>query len=416
MKRARTAFLFGFSLAVVALASLAARNSSGTYSLPAGNPVTAGTTITTTWANTTLADISTELTNSLDRSGRGAMQAPLQCSNGTSSAPGLTFGSDPDSGLYRAGAGDIRMVVDATEVQKWTATTTTLPLGATLTQATTNAAAITATGNGTAAGVTSTGGSGGGSGVSGTGGATSGTGVIGTGGSTNGKGGAFTGTGTGVGVSGTGGTSNAAGGSFVGGVTNGHGVIATGTGTGYGVSAAGAYGIVATAAVSDGIWATGGPGEPGGRFTAGTTATASAPESALVLTNGYMNLQGTANPNSNVGFISKVTPKNIIKAWARFTLDSSTTPTLNDGFNISSVTVSGVNGTLTLVNPMTAGSYACTGSAQTSTLAYLVTIDSSAATVGFHLWGLASAGPSITQANMQTTTGPVLNIICVGSQ
>ena len=41
------------------------RNLSGTYTLPSGNPVTAGTTITTTWANNTLNDIATALTQSV---------------------------------------------------------------------------------------------------------------------------------------------------------------------------------------------------------------------------------------------------------------------------------------------------------------------------------------------------------------
>ena len=46
------------------------RNGSGTYSLPAGNPVVTGTTISSTWANTTLADISNALTGSLASDGQ----------------------------------------------------------------------------------------------------------------------------------------------------------------------------------------------------------------------------------------------------------------------------------------------------------------------------------------------------------
>lgn len=46
------------------------RNGSGTYSLPAGNPVVTGTTISTTWANNTLTDISTALTNSVASDGQ----------------------------------------------------------------------------------------------------------------------------------------------------------------------------------------------------------------------------------------------------------------------------------------------------------------------------------------------------------
>lgn len=47
-----------------------ARNGSGTYSLPAGNPPTAGTTITVSWASTTLNDIATALTQSLAYDGQ----------------------------------------------------------------------------------------------------------------------------------------------------------------------------------------------------------------------------------------------------------------------------------------------------------------------------------------------------------
>jgi hypothetical protein len=46
------------------------RNGSGTYSLPAGNPVVTNTTISSTWANNTLTDIATALTGSLASDGQ----------------------------------------------------------------------------------------------------------------------------------------------------------------------------------------------------------------------------------------------------------------------------------------------------------------------------------------------------------
>jgi hypothetical protein len=46
------------------------RNGSGTYTLPAGNPVVTGTTISSTWSNTTLTDIATALTGSLAADGQ----------------------------------------------------------------------------------------------------------------------------------------------------------------------------------------------------------------------------------------------------------------------------------------------------------------------------------------------------------
>lgn len=47
-----------------------ARNGSGTYTLPAGNPVVTGSTISSTWANNTLNDIATALTGSIAKDGQ----------------------------------------------------------------------------------------------------------------------------------------------------------------------------------------------------------------------------------------------------------------------------------------------------------------------------------------------------------
>ena len=46
------------------------RNGSGTYNLPAGNPVVTGTTITSSWANNTLSDMATALTGSIAADGQ----------------------------------------------------------------------------------------------------------------------------------------------------------------------------------------------------------------------------------------------------------------------------------------------------------------------------------------------------------
>ena len=54
-----------------------ARNGSGTYSLPAGNPVTTGTTISSTWANNTLNDIGNAMTASLAYDGQTTPVANL---------------------------------------------------------------------------------------------------------------------------------------------------------------------------------------------------------------------------------------------------------------------------------------------------------------------------------------------------
>lgn len=84
------------------------RNGSGVYSLPAGNPVVSGTTISSGgWGNPTMADLANEITNSLDRSGRGGMTAALQLFDGVMGNPGLTFTNEPTSGWYRISAGNV---------------------------------------------------------------------------------------------------------------------------------------------------------------------------------------------------------------------------------------------------------------------------------------------------------------------
>jgi hypothetical protein len=53
------------------------RNGSGTYTLPAGNPVVTGTTISSTWANNTLNDIAATLTDSVAADGQTPMTGNL---------------------------------------------------------------------------------------------------------------------------------------------------------------------------------------------------------------------------------------------------------------------------------------------------------------------------------------------------
>ena len=53
------------------------RNGTGTYSLPAGNPVVTGTSISSTWANSTLTDIATALTGSVASDGQTPMTGNL---------------------------------------------------------------------------------------------------------------------------------------------------------------------------------------------------------------------------------------------------------------------------------------------------------------------------------------------------
>ena len=57
------------------------RNGSGTYTLPAGNPVVTGTTISSTWANNTMTDLATALTGSLASDGQTTATGNLKMGN-----------------------------------------------------------------------------------------------------------------------------------------------------------------------------------------------------------------------------------------------------------------------------------------------------------------------------------------------
>jgi hypothetical protein len=79
-----------------------ARNGSGTYSVP--NSFSANSTIESAKVNQNFSDIGSEITGSLPRNGEAGMTGQFKSSDGTSSAPGMSFSSDPDLGLYRSAA------------------------------------------------------------------------------------------------------------------------------------------------------------------------------------------------------------------------------------------------------------------------------------------------------------------------
>jgi hypothetical protein len=89
------------------------RNGSGTYSLPSGNPVVSGTTITSTWANTTLNDMANALTGSLASDG----QTPL---TGSLNAGGnqITNAGDPTSAQAVATKNYVDVTIGATYLAK----------------------------------------------------------------------------------------------------------------------------------------------------------------------------------------------------------------------------------------------------------------------------------------------------------
>lgn len=282
---------------------LAGRNAGGSYTLPAGNPVVTGTTIQSTWANNTLNDVATEMTNSLDRQGRGGMLAPLQLTSGTLVTPGLNWVIEPGSGLYRAGAGDIRYGVAGTGVLKLQSAlvSTLVPLTVTGRTTTTD---LTVTGSSRQIVISSAA-------------ASSATAILATGDL------------GGFGILATGGASNAPGVKAQGGGATGIGVQAFGGTSGVGVDSTGG-----TAAA--GVIGRGGAGGPGVAAVPGTSATGAVPQDAIVASNGYLYINATS-PSPATPTPNRLSAKNITQAWASVGFDNGSVFFIDDSYGFSAI-------------------------------------------------------------------------------
>lgn len=80
------------------------RNSSGVYSLPQA-PFTPSSVISSTAVNSDLSDIASALTGSVASSGVTTITAPIKNPTGTAAAPGVSFASFTDTGLYVVSSG-----------------------------------------------------------------------------------------------------------------------------------------------------------------------------------------------------------------------------------------------------------------------------------------------------------------------
>jgi hypothetical protein len=113
--RTAIAITLGVALALIGTTALAARNASGSYSLSPAAPFVTNTPISSSTVNTRFSDIATEITDSLSRSGKGAMLAPLQGYAGNAALPGYTFGTDTNNGFYLIGADNLGLSLGGTK-------------------------------------------------------------------------------------------------------------------------------------------------------------------------------------------------------------------------------------------------------------------------------------------------------------
>lgn len=89
------------------------RNGSGVYSVP--NTFLPNTVMSATAVNANFTDAGSELTNSLARDGQSAMSGQFKADDGSQAAPGITFGTDVNTGFRRASSDEMRWVAGGTD-------------------------------------------------------------------------------------------------------------------------------------------------------------------------------------------------------------------------------------------------------------------------------------------------------------
>jgi hypothetical protein len=101
------------------------RDASGYYTLPSSNPVASGTVIESTWANETMDDIAAQLNNVVTRDGLLGPTGSFLFADGSVSAPGIAFSSQPATGIWRnTASGSVNISVNGSGVFAVGATST----------------------------------------------------------------------------------------------------------------------------------------------------------------------------------------------------------------------------------------------------------------------------------------------------
>ena len=97
------------------------RNTSGTMSPPGSYPPVDGAIIDLDDYKALVADIISEMTDSLSRNGKGGMLDKLKLVDGSAALPALTFNNEASSGLSRYAAGDVRLSILGNLIAKFIA-------------------------------------------------------------------------------------------------------------------------------------------------------------------------------------------------------------------------------------------------------------------------------------------------------
>jgi microcystin-dependent protein len=80
------------------------------------NTFSPNSTISSADHNQNFSDIADEITNSLALDGQSTMTGQFKAAAGSAAAPGMTFGSDPDTGIYRIGANNLGIAAGGSKI------------------------------------------------------------------------------------------------------------------------------------------------------------------------------------------------------------------------------------------------------------------------------------------------------------
>lgn len=97
------------------------RNGSGTFTV-LNPPFVPGTPISSSAVNGDLSDIADGLTGSLPRDGQAGMSGQFKAADGTVIAPGISFASDPNTGIRRVAADSLGIVAGGADIATVTTT------------------------------------------------------------------------------------------------------------------------------------------------------------------------------------------------------------------------------------------------------------------------------------------------------
>jgi microcystin-dependent protein len=86
------------------------------------NSFSPGSTISSSQVNANFTDFAAEITGSLPTNGEKAMSGQMKAAAGTVAAPGITFGSDLDCGLYRIGTDNVGLSLGGAKVVDYATT------------------------------------------------------------------------------------------------------------------------------------------------------------------------------------------------------------------------------------------------------------------------------------------------------